>query len=166
MSERVLITLTVNGQERAVDVDPSATLLRVLRDELQLTGTKAGCEAGDCGSCTVIVDGAAERSCQTTLGDVAGKDVITIEGLATDGRLHPLQEEFADGGAFQCGYCTPGQIMAVEGLLRANPEPSADEIRTAVSGNLCRCGTYRQIARAAHRAAELRRAAPLGGGGS
>jgi len=145
MSERVLITLTVNGQERAVAVNPCATLLRVLRDELQLTGTKAGCEAGDCGSCTVIVDGEAVNSCLLLAVEADGAAITTIEGLAGGGELHELQKAFVKLGALQCGYCTPGQLMAAKALIDHNPQPSRAEIRQALGGNLCRCGTYPRI---------------------
>ena len=128
-------------------------LLWVLRTDLGLTGTKMGCEEGICGSCTVIVDSEPVRSCQIAATDVAGKEVITIEGLSKDGELHPLQKAFADHDALQCGFCTPGMIMNAYGLLLKNPNPTEEEIIEAMEGNLCRCGTYYRIRKAIHRAA-------------
>jgi len=140
-----VIQFRLNGQPTTLDTEADRKLLWVLRTDLELTGTKYGCGESHCGSCTVIVDGAAERSCQTTLGDVEGKDVITIEGLATDGRLHPLQDEFAERGAFQCGYCTPGMIMNAYGLLLDKPNPTRQEIVDGMEDNFCRCSAYKRI---------------------
>ena len=142
------LALIVNGQPRDVDVDPETTLLAVLRDELDLTGTKYGCGEGQCGACTVLVEGRPVRSCLTRLAAVQGKPITTIEGLEKDGRLHPLQEAFIEANALQCGYCTPGMIMAARDLLRENPHPTSDEVREALEGNLCRCTGYQNIVRA------------------
>ncbi len=145
--------MLVNGARRQVDVDETRTLLSVLREELGLTGAKYGCGEGQCGACTVLVDGVARRSCLVTVGSVAGKMVTTIEGLATNGKLHPLQESFLEVDVMQCGYCTPGMIMAAAGLLRKNPNPSEAEIVRALDGNICRCGTYPRIVTAVRLAA-------------
>lgn len=145
--------LLVNGVRRQVDADDTRTLLSVLRDDLGLTGAKYGCGEGQCGACTVLVDGVARRSCLVTVGSVAGKQVTTIEGLAANGRLHPLQESFLEVDAMQCGYCTPGMIMAAAGLLRKNPNPGEAEIVKALDGNICRCGTYPRIVEAVRLAA-------------
>lgn len=147
------ITLRVNGSTRKVDVAPETPLLWVLRDTLAMTGTKFGCGAGLCGACTVLLDGAARRSCQTQVSQAAGKQITTIEGLSTNG-LHPLQQAWIDEQVPQCGYCQVGQIMSAAGLLRKNPKPSDEEITSAMSGNLCRCGTYERIRKAIHRAAD------------
>jgi aerobic-type carbon monoxide dehydrogenase small subunit (CoxS/CutS family) len=147
------ITLRVNGGERKVDVSPDTPLLWVLRDTLQLTGTKFGCGAGLCGACTVHMDGAARRSCSTPVSQAAGKNITTIEGLSSAGGLHPLQQAWIAEDVPQCGYCQVGQIMAAAALLAKTPQPSDDQITEAMSGNLCRCGTYDRIRRAIHRAA-------------
>src|SRR3954447_12943544 len=133
--------LWVNGARVPVEVDADAALLGVLRDELGLTGAKIGCGEGACGACTVLVGGAAVRSCITPIGSVGEQPIRTIEGLAQEGRLHPLQEAFLDCQAFQCGYCTPGMIMAGVALLEACPDPNEDAIIGAMQGNICRCGT-------------------------
>jgi isoquinoline 1-oxidoreductase subunit alpha len=145
-------TLRVNGSERKVTVSPDTPLLWVLRDTLQLTGTKFGCGAGLCGACTVHLDGAAVRSCSTPVSQAAGKSVMTIEGLSDKG-LHPLQQAWIAEQVPQCGYCQAGQIMEAAALLTKNPQPSDDQITQAMSGNICRCGTYDRIRRAIHRAA-------------
>jgi len=145
------ITLRVNGSERKVSVTPQTPLLWVLRDTLELSGTKFGCGAGLCGACTVHVDGAAVRSCSTLVSQVAGKSITTIEGLSTKG-LNPLQQAWIAEEVPQCGYCQSGQIMAAAALLAKNPHPSDEEITQAMSGNICRCGTYDRIRRAIHRA--------------
>jgi aerobic-type carbon monoxide dehydrogenase small subunit (CoxS/CutS family) len=132
--------LHVNGSRRPIDADGRRTLLSVLRDDLDLTGSKYGCGEGRCGACTVLIDGRAVRSCTTLVGAVAGKKVQTIESLATGDKLHPLQEAFLEAGALQCGYCTPGMIMSALGLLRKEPRPGPDDIATARSGNSCRGG--------------------------
>jgi xanthine dehydrogenase YagT iron-sulfur-binding subunit len=131
--------------------------LFVIRDQLGLTGTKLGCERGECGACTVLIDGKPRYACMTLAVEAEGTEVTTLEGLMNGEELGPVQQAFAEEDAFQCGYCTPGQIMAVEGLLRANPSPTLDEVRQGVSGNLCRCGSYAFIFKAATRAAELRK---------
>jgi aerobic-type carbon monoxide dehydrogenase small subunit (CoxS/CutS family) len=142
------VTLRVNGQDLVVPDDSNATLQFVLRDDLGLTGTKFGCGVGQCGCCTVLVDGQPMRSCTTQVSSVIGKSITTIEGLGTPGNLHPLQQAWIDAQAPQCGYCQPGQIMEAAGLLQTNPSPSADDIRQALSGHLCRCGTYNRIIQA------------------
>lgn len=142
---RRTLSFTLNGKAVRLDSDDARSLLWVLRTDLGLTGTKYGCGIGQCGSCTVVVGGEAVRSCRTSLADVQGKEVTTIEGLAMDGRLHPLQQAFVDKGALQCGYCTPGMIMNAYGLLLADPRPSREKVLDAMEGNLCRCGAYKRI---------------------
>jgi len=154
----VTIKLKVNGKQRAVDVDPGTPLLWVLRDTLGLTGTKFGCGIAQCGACTVHVDGEAKRSCVTPVRSVAGRDVTTIEGLGTGRALHPLQEAWLQDDVVQCGYCQSGQLMAAAALLRQNPRPNDEDVDLAMSGVLCRCGTYDRIRKAIRRAA--------GGGGA
>jgi len=151
------IDLVVNGFKRKVLVEPRWSLVYVLREVLGLTGTKIGCERGECGACTVLIDGKPRYSCMTLAVEADGHEITTVEGLLEGGNLGPVQQAFAEEDAFQCGFCTPGQIMAVEGLLRSNPNPTLDQIRTGVSGNLCRCGVYQNIFRAAAKASELRR---------
>jgi aerobic-type carbon monoxide dehydrogenase small subunit (CoxS/CutS family) len=147
------IALTVNGEEHTVDASPDTSLLWVLRDTLGLTGTKYSCGIGLCGTCTVHVDGEAVRSCVTPVSEVAGTEITTIEGLSPD-TSHPVQQAWAAENVVQCGYCQPGQIMAAAALLAKNPDPTDADIDAAMSGNLCRCGTYQRIRRAIHRAAE------------
>ncbi len=156
-AETVKITLAVNGRRHRVMVEPRWSLLFVLRDQLGLTATKVGCERGECGSCTVLIDGKPRYACMTLAIEAEGAEVTTLEGLMKGEELGPVQQAFAQEDAFQCGYCTPGQVMAVEGLLRASPNPTLDEVRQGVSGNLCRCGSYALIFKAAKRAAELKR---------
>ena len=146
--------LHINGENRRIDVDGERTLLSVLRDELDLTGTKYGCGEGQCGACTVLVDGVPTRSCLTAVEDVGARQITTIESLDRDGTLHPLQQAFLDAGALQCGYCTSGMILAGVALLREKPAPSDEDILHALNGNLCRCGTYRRIVAAIQQAAE------------
>jgi len=146
------IAFSVNEQLRSVTTDPARPLLEVLREDLDLTGTKYGCGEGRCGACTVLIDGRAEHACLVPIGDVAGKSVPTIEGLARDDKLHPVQEAFLAEDALQCGYCTPGMIMGVVGLLNENRRPSEAEIRTAMEGHLCRCCGYPRISQAVNRA--------------
>ena len=148
------IGFKLNGQPTNLETDPERRLLWVLRTDLELTGTKYGCGSGYCGSCTVIVEGEAVRSCVTPLGKVRDKDVTTIEGLAKDGELHPLQRSFAEHGALQCGYCTPGMIMNAYGLLFENSKPSRDQIVDGMERNLCRCGAHQRIIAAIEDAAK------------
>lgn len=148
------ITVIVNGQSKSADADPATPLLWVLRDTLGLTGTKYGCGIGQCGACTVILEGNAVRSCQTPLSRAAGKHVTTIEGLSAD-RSHPVQQAWIAEQVPQCGYCQSGQIMAAVVLLASNPNPTDADIDDAMSGNLCRCGTYHRIRKAVHRAADI-----------
>ena len=143
-----MIELTLNGQAVSTDVDPSTPLLWVVRDQFKLKGSKFGCGAGLCGACTMHADGAALKTCVTPIAAVAGRAITTIEGLGTPDDLHPLQAAWHDHSVPQCGYCQSGQIMAAAALLDANPNPSADEIDTAMSGNICRCGCYPRIKRA------------------
>jgi len=142
------IELRINGEPRSVEADPQQSLLSTLRDNLDLTGCKYGCGEGRCGACTVLIDGKAVRSCVTPLGDCGGRPITTIEGLARDGKLHPLQTAFLECGAMQCGYCTTGMIMSGVGLLERNHSPSVDEVKRSMEGNICRCGTYPRIAAA------------------
>ena len=146
--------LLVNGSRRPVRSDPERPLLYVLRDELDLTGTKYGCGEGQCGACTVLIEGAPTRSCITPLRAVEGKRITTIEGLAQNGRLHPLQQAFIDADAMQCGYCTPGMILAGAALLHKNANPAESDIKSALQGNVCRCGTYPRIVAAVRLAAK------------
>ena len=148
-----LLELIVNGVPRHVDADPERTLLSVLRDELDLTGSKYGCGEGQCGACTVLLDGVPRRSCQTRAGSVAGQAITTVEGLEQEGRLHPVQQAFVDADAMQCGYCTPGLIVEAVALLRRKADPSEAEVAHALEGHICRCGTYARIVRAVRRAA-------------
>ena len=142
---RHVITATVNGRERELSVKSNQTLLEVLRDDLRLKGTREGCSVGVCGSCTVLVDGKPVSSCLMLASNAEGRDVLTIEGLSRDGGLDPVQQAFLDHQAFQCGFCTPGMIMAVKGLLNENPKPDEAEMRDYLSGNICRCGTYVEV---------------------
>jgi len=146
--------LTINETRVHVEAPPDSILLWVLRDELGLSGTKYGCGEGQCGACTVLLDGQPARSCQTPLRAVANRHITTIEGLAKDGRLHPLQEAFVKEDAMQCGYCTAGMIMAGVGLLKNTPQPSEQQIVSAMQGNVCRCGTYPRIVAAVRVAAK------------
>jgi len=149
-----LLELQINGVSRRLDVDPERSLLSVLRDDLDLTGAKYGCGEGQCGACTVLVDDRPTRSCLTKVASVAGRPLITIEGLERSGQLHPVQKAFAEADAMQCGYCTPGMIMESVALLRRKADPAAPEIAHALEGHICRCGTYDRIVRAVRRAAE------------
>ena len=154
--EALVITLTVNARPHQVMVEPRWTLMHVLREKIGLTGTKEGCGRGECGACTVLIDGVARYACLTLAVEAQGVAVTTVEGLLEGESLGPVQAAFVEEDAYQCGYCTPGQVMSVEALLRKNPSPSIGEIRTAVSGNLCRCGAYAHIFKAAARAAGQR----------
>ena len=153
------VALSINGRLHRVLVEPRWTLLFVLRERLGITGTKAGCERGECGSCTVLIDGRPRYACMTLAMEAEGSEITTVEGLLEGERLGPVQQAFVSQDAFQCGYCTPGQIVAAEGLLRANPAPSPDEIRVGMSGNLCRCGAYAHIENAVADAADRRKGA-------
>ncbi|HEV3315420.1 MAG TPA: (2Fe-2S)-binding protein [Candidatus Angelobacter sp.] len=146
------ITLLVNGNERKIDAAPEESLLSVLRNRLDLTGTKYGCGEGQCGACTILIDGRSVRSCLTPAATVANKKITTIEGLSPNGSLHPLQQAFLDEEAFQCGYCTPGMIMSAHSLLSSNPNPTEEQIVQQMNGNICRCGTYPRIVAAIQRA--------------
>jgi len=137
--------LNVNGKKLTVDVDSTVSLIRVLRNDLNLTGSKYGCGEGQCGACTVLLDGQPIRSCTTQVGRAAGKQIVTIEGLEKDGKLHPLQEAFIKADAMQCAYCTSGMIMSASALLSKTPKPTRDDIISGMNGNICRCGTYQRI---------------------
>ena len=152
--DKVPLILEVNGRRQALEVEPRRTLLEALRIDLGLTGTKVACNMGNCGACTVVVDGAAVYSCLTLALDCAGKSITTVEGLSQDGGLHPLQQAFVQHDALQCGFCTPGQIMAAHALLQRNPHPTEVEVIAEMSGNLCRCGAYRGIVKAVLAAAQ------------
>ena len=151
------LELSVNGVPVQVHADAQTPLLGVLREHLRLTGSKYGCGEGECGACTVLVDGEAVRSCMTPVGTVLGKEILTIEGLEQDGQLHPLQQAFLDAGAFQCGFCTPGMIMSGVALLNGCSDPTEEQIVEVLNGNICRCGTYRRIIRAVQQAAAAMR---------
>jgi carbon-monoxide dehydrogenase small subunit len=142
---KIKIMLKVNGKAYQVESKPSATLLSLLRDQLELTGSKDGCQEGECGTCTVLLDGAPVNSCLTLAAQCNGKEVVTIEGVAKNGNLHPVQQAFIDSGAVQCGFCTPGMIISAVALLDKNPDPTDTEIRSALAGNLCRCTGYNKI---------------------
>jgi aerobic-type carbon monoxide dehydrogenase small subunit (CoxS/CutS family) len=146
--------LDVNGSKRRLDADADRTLLSVLRDDLDLTGTKYGCGEGQCAACTVLVDGLPVKSCLTRVGTLAGKKILTIEGLAPEGRLHPVQAAFVEADALQCGWCTPGMIMGAVALLQKNPHPADAEIVSGMNGHICRCGTYPRVAAAIRSAAQ------------
>jgi aerobic-type carbon monoxide dehydrogenase small subunit (CoxS/CutS family) len=146
--------LLINGRNYSVDVDSGASLLSVLRDDLDLTGSKYGCGEGQCGACTVLIGGAPRRSCITPVGDAARKPITTIEGLEKDGQLHPVQQAFLDEDVMQCGYCTSGMIMTTVGLLKVRPDATEEEIAHYLEGHICRCGTYTRIIGAVRRAAK------------
>jgi len=146
------VTLTINGERRSLALDTRTTLLDMLREHLDLTGTKKGCDQGQCGACTVLIDGRRVVSCLTLAVTKDGASVTTIEGLATDGKLHPLQQAFIDNDAFQCGYCTPGQICSAAGLIAEGAAKTPDDIRELMSGNICRCGAYPNIVAAIQQA--------------
>ena len=155
--EPVNVVLRINGRSFKLQVEPRDTLLTALRERLGMTGTKPGCERGECGACTVLIDGNPRYACLTLTLEAAGHEITTVEGLMNGEQLGPVQKAFVEDDAMQCGYCTPGQVMAAEGLLRANPNPSLEEIRLGMSGNLCRCGAYDHIFKAVQRAAQARR---------
>ncbi len=142
---KVELAFRVNGEQTDIAVSPGATLLEVLRDALELTGTKYACGEGECGACSVLLDGKVVNSCLVLALECEGAEVVTIEGLKENGRLHPIQQAFVDNWAIQCGFCSPGMIMAAYALLEANPNPSEDEVRRGLEGNLCRCTGYRKI---------------------
>ena len=146
--------LDVNGTRHRIDADPDRTLLSVLRDDLDLTGTMFGCGEGQCAACTVLIDGTPTKSCLTKVGTVAGKRVVTIEGLAPAGKLHPVQEAFLEADAMQCGWCTPGMILGAVGLLQHTPHPSEADIVSSKNGHICRCGTYSRVVQAIQAAAK------------
>ena len=152
--ERQLIQLRVNGEEHDVFVSPNETLVEVLRDRLELTGTKMGCGEGACGTCTVLLDGKPVRSCLTLAVEVQGQEIVTIEGLAVGAELHPVQVAFMEHGAIQCGFCSPGMILTGKGLLDENPHPTEEEVRRAISGVVCRCTGYAKIVEAIMAAAD------------
>jgi aerobic-type carbon monoxide dehydrogenase small subunit (CoxS/CutS family) len=147
--------LEINGLRRSTQSDPARPLLYVLRDEFDLTGTKYGCGEGQCGACTVLLDGLPVRSCRTPLSSAQSKQITTIEGLEQNGKLHPLQQAFIEVDAMQCGYCNSGMIMSAAALLRRKPDPSATDIQNALQGNICRCGTYPRIVEAVQMAARM-----------
>lgn len=149
-----LIKLMVNGESYEVAIEPKMLLLDVLRDNLGLTGTKKACDFGNCGSCTVLIDGKPVLACLTLAIEAQGKDILTVEGLARDGQLHPLQQAFIDYGAIQCGFCTPGMLLSAKALLDENPQPTETEIKEALSGNLCRCTGYAKIIQAVEAATQ------------
>jgi xanthine dehydrogenase YagT iron-sulfur-binding subunit len=151
------VTLVINGRQRRLQVEPRWSLSYVLRERLGLSGTKVGCERGECGACTVLIEGEPRYACMTLAVEVEGKAITTVEGLMQGEQLGPTQQAFVEEDAYQCGYCTCGQIMAAEGLLRADSNPSLDETRKQMSGNLCRCGAYPHIFAAVQRAAEIRK---------
>lgn len=147
------ISFQLNGKPASIEVDPTETLLWVLRNQLELTGTKYGCGMGFCGSCTILIDNEPVRSCSVAVGDIEGKSVVTIEGLQVNGELHPVQKAFIEHDALQCGFCTPGMIMNATGFLLKNPSPTKDEIKAGMEDNLCRCGAHVRIVEAVHTAA-------------
>jgi aerobic-type carbon monoxide dehydrogenase small subunit (CoxS/CutS family) len=153
------LVMVVNGTQRRVEAPPQESLLSVLRNRLHLTGTKYGCGEGQCGACTVLLDGRPARSCRTAASEAAGKKITTIEGLEKKGRLHPVQAAFLEVEAFQCGFCTPGMIVSAVGLLETNGNPSEEEIAGRLTGNICRCGTYPRVLAAVKQAAQAMRKA-------
>jgi xanthine dehydrogenase YagT iron-sulfur-binding subunit len=153
-SEPVAVNLTINGTQHSLTIDPRTTLLDLLREHLDLTGTKKGCDQGQCGACTVLIDGRRANSCLTFAVMYDGAKITTVEGLATNGTLHPLQQAFIDHDAFQCGYCTPGQLCSAAGLLAEGRAKTADQIRELMSGNICRCGAYTNIVAAIQQVVE------------
>jgi len=157
-AEAVKLVLHVNGQAHALLAEPRWTLLHVLREQLGFTGTKAGCERGECGACTVLIDGVARYACMTLAVEAGGHQITTVEGLMQGEELGAVQQAFLEEDAYQCGFCTPGQVVNIEALLRKTPDPTIEQIREGVSGTLCRCGAYAHIFRAVHRAAELKKA--------
>jgi xanthine dehydrogenase YagT iron-sulfur-binding subunit len=155
--EIVRVDLLINSRQYRLMVEARWSLLYVLREKIGLTGSKVGCERGECGACTVLIDSIPRYACMTLAVEAQGSDIVTVEGLMDGERLGPVQQAFAEQDAFQCGYCTPGQIIAAEGLLRATPEPEPDDIRRGMAGNICRCGAYTHIAKAVAQASDLKR---------
>ncbi len=155
--QTLTVNLRINRTSRKIVVEPRWSLLYVVREVLGLTATKIGCDRGECGACTVLIDGKPRYACTTLAVEAQGHEITTLEGLMDGEKLGPVQQAFAEEDAFQCGFCTPGQIMAVEGLLRRNPNPTIEQVRQGLSGNLCRCASYRHIFNAAAKASELRR---------
>ena len=145
---KIPVTLKVNGETYELAIAPHRTLLDVLREEIQLTGTKKGCDVGDCGACTVLLDGKPVNSCLILAATVQNSEILTIEGLAKNGKLHPLQKAFLKDGAVQCGFCTPGVLMSLKALVDTNPSPTLDDVKTAMAGNLCRCTGYTKMFKA------------------
>lgn len=154
---KIKVNLTVNREKVTLEVDPGERLLDTLRNRLKLTGVKEGCSVGECGACTVILNGEAVHSCMVLTGQVDGSEVLTVEGLEVDGKLDPLQQAFVDHQAVQCGFCTPGMLMSAKALLNKNPHPDREEIKTAIEGNLCRCTGYEQIIQAIESVADKSR---------
>jgi carbon-monoxide dehydrogenase small subunit len=152
------VEVTVNGQHRVADVEPRTLLVYLLRDEFRLTGTHVGCDTTSCGACTVLIDGEPIKSCTVLAVQASGHEVLTVEGLEKDGQIHPLQQAFWDHHGLQCGFCTPGMLLTSYALLQENPDPSEEEVRQALSGNLCRCTGYQNIVKAVRAAAEVLRA--------
>lgn len=148
------INFVLNKQEMKIEIEPNLRLIDLLRDKFNLTGTKEGCSIGECGACTVIMNGKAVNSCLVLAGQCDGAEILTIEGIEKDGKLHPLQENFLKSGAVQCGFCTPGMIMSAYALLLENPSPTGEEIKDAIAGNLCRCTGYKQIIEAVEKSAK------------
>lgn len=151
----MLVKFTLNGNPRQAEVDPGAPLSQVLREQMGMTGVKEGCKQGDCGACSILLNGKLVNSCLVLAGKIQGAEILTVEGLSANGLLHPLQQCFLQAGAVQCGYCTPGMLMAAYALLKENPQPSEAEIRQGISGNLCRCTGYVAIVSAIQQAAQL-----------
>ena len=162
MSRRVPVTVTVNGRQRSAEVEPRLLLIHFLREHLGLTGAHVGCDTSNCGACTVHLDGQAVKSCTVLAVQADGAEVTTIEGIGSEGALHPLQTAFWENHGLQCGYCTPGMIMAAADLLNQSPDPSEEEIRHTLEGNLCRCTGYHNIVKAVQAAAQARREEPIG----
>ncbi|HNR65957.1 MAG TPA: (2Fe-2S)-binding protein [Atribacterota bacterium] len=154
MDNKINIKVNINGDDYSLEVEPNTLLLDLLRNKLGLTGTKLACGTGECGACTVIMDGLTVNSCLVLAAEVDGKNITTIEGLSKNGELHPLQESFIEEGAVQCGFCTPGMILSSKALLDKNPNPTDEEIKIAISGNLCRCTGYKKILKAIRSAAQ------------
>ena len=149
------MNILINNLIHEIKVSPEQSLLDVLREEVKLTGTKYGCGEGNCGACTVLIDGEPMRSCITTVGSVIGREITTVEGLAVDGQLNPVQQAFVENSAFQCGYCTPGFVVSATALLSKNSTPEVDEIKNALSGHICRCGAYVRIVKAVQQASDI-----------